>query len=85
MTATASEKAARALTTAKCTGDKWWFPRIFIVGESVYFFRHSAEMAQKCAPTCEIEEMTFEEAYISRYGRKVPSRDLERINRQIEQ
>lgn len=81
-------KAARALTTAKLTGDRCWFPKIYIVGEDVYFFDHAAELAVKHGKildgvTYKIEEMTFEEAWQIRYNREAPIEERIRICKNI--
>lgn len=68
MTETARKKAYRALLRAETMGEHKHFPRVWVVGEHVFFAYHAA-VAQKVydedilgIPCEEIEEVTYKEA-----------------------
>ena len=84
MTEKGKQRAAKALLTAR-TYVKMYFPKIWVVGDSVYFTYYAAKRASEFDGN-PIEEMTIEFAYEVLYpGVKMPKDIVLNIDRNINQ
>ena len=79
-------RAAVALIKCKCTTKQgWgWFPKVYIVGEEIYFPRHAAETAVECALLAtgkapRIETLTFQEAWNICFNEECPEYQISKI------
>lgn len=84
MTEKGKQRAATALLTARTYGKKY-FPKIWVVGDSVYFTYYAAQRASEFDGN-PIEEMTIEFAHKVLYpGVKMPKDIFLNIDRNISQ
>lgn len=84
MTEKGKTRAVNALLTARTYG-KMYFPKIWVVGDSVYFTYYAAKRASEFDGN-PIEEMTIEFAYQVTYpGEKMPNSIVLNIDRNINQ
>lgn len=84
MTEKGKQRAAKALLKARTYG-KMYFPKIFVVGDSVYFTYNAAKRASEFDGN-PIEEMTIEFAHNVLYpGVKMPKDIVSNIDRNINQ
>ena len=83
MTEKGKQRAAKALLTVRTYGKKY-FPKIWVVGDSVYFTYYAAQRASEFDGN-PIEEMTIEFAYQVTYTGGMPRSMVLNIDRNINQ
>lgn len=84
MTETGKYRAAGALLKAKTEGNRY-FPRVWVVRDSVFFTKNAARRAEQFEQE-RMEELTIQEAYMLLYGTKMPPQEIiEKVNTKYDQ